>query len=144
MMTWFVVFMGFALLWSLSCGRYLVASRPAMWFCCQSCMEPKTIRRLSAFTFIEMLVILVLLVLVGSVVLAGSSGPVLDTARALDETRNRARSLSCHNNLKGVYIAYSLWRDDHADHYPAEQSVAKGGWGDFLTNADQGALCWTN
>ena len=27
---------------------------------------------------------------------------------------------------------------------PAQQSVKLNGWGDFLTNANQGAICWTN
>jgi len=51
---------------------------------------------------------------------------------------------SCINNLKEIGTAYRLWAEDNGNRYPAEQTVAKGGWGDFLTNADQGAICCTN
>jgi len=54
---------------------------------------------------------------------------------------NRA---ACMNNLHQLSFAYRIWAEDNGDLWPARQSVAKGGWADLLTNADEGADCWTN
>jgi hypothetical protein len=56
----------------------------------------------------------------------------------------KAKRITCVNNLKEIGTAYRLWEGDHGDLVPSQQTVKKGGWGDFLTNADQGAICWTN
>ncbi len=48
------------------------------------------------------------------------------------------------NKLKEIGTAYRLWALDNGGRNPAEQTAAKGGWGDFLTKAEQGAICWTN
>ncbi len=58
--------------------------------------------------------------------------------------KSAAQRISCLNNLKETGNAYCIWAEDHGDRNPAEQTVAQGGWADLLTNADQGAICWTN
>ena len=57
---------------------------------------------------------------------------------------SKAARIGCVNNLKIIGMAYRIWSNDNGDHFPASQSVILGGWRDFLTNADQGFLCWTN
>jgi len=56
----------------------------------------------------------------------------------------KAQRITCISNFKVLGTAYRLWAGDNGDLVPSQQSVKNGGWGDFLTNADQGALCWTN
>ena len=56
----------------------------------------------------------------------------------------KSQRVSCVNNLKEIGTAYRLWAGDNGDLVPPQQSVSKGGWKDFLTNANQGAICWTN
>jgi type II secretory pathway pseudopilin PulG len=96
-------------------------------------MKQKTPRAASAFTRIELAVVIVIVGL-----LAAASFPML-----LKRT-SAAQRVSCLNNLLEIGTAYRLWSEDNGNRNPAEQTVAKGGWGDFLTNADQGAICWTN
>lgn len=96
-------------------------------------MKQKTPRDPSAFTLIEMLVVVALLMVLAAMLLPA---PLRATAKA--------PRISCLNNLKEIGTAYRLWAGDNADLMPAEQTVKKGGWADFLTNANQGALCWTN
>jgi hypothetical protein len=96
-------------------------------------MRPTPIHKAEAFTRIELIVvILVVFVLLAMII------------QATDHYPTRAPRMSCCNNLKQIAIAYCMWEDDNGDRLPAAQSVAKGGWGDILTNADQGFLCWTN
>jgi competence protein ComGC len=96
-------------------------------------MRPTPVHKSEAFTRIELIVVIV----VGFVLLS-----------MLIPTRQRAcckaSRISCMNNLKQIGTAYRIWENDHGDRYPALQSVAKGGWNELLTNADQGFLCWTN
>ncbi len=96
-------------------------------------MRPTPIHKSEAFTRIElMLVIVVVLVLLLMM------RPALVRPHMKDD-RNH-----CMNNLKQIGTAYLVWANDHNDRFPASQSVADGGWREFLTNADQGFLCWTN
>jgi hypothetical protein len=55
-----------------------------------------------------------------------------------------AQRIACINNLKQIGTAYQLWANDHKGHFPASESVANGGWREFLNSADQGFLSWTN
>jgi len=96
-------------------------------------MKQKAMRAVSAFTRIELVVVIVIVVVLASII-----WPVRPLAKA------KAVRIGCLNNLKEISTAYRLWAGDNGDRTPAEQTVAKGGWGDLLTNANQGAICWTN
>jgi type II secretory pathway pseudopilin PulG len=96
-------------------------------------MKQASPQNLSAFTIIEILVIIAVLMVVASMLL-----PNLSRATA------KAPRISCLNNLKEIGTAYRLWAGDNGDLVPSQQSVTNGGWADLLTNADQGAICWTN
>jgi type II secretory pathway pseudopilin PulG len=101
-------------------------------------MKQKATRAVSAFTRIELIVVIVLLIVLAFMLAASLLLPFLARAKA------KSPRISCLNNLKEIGTAYRLWAGDHGDLVPSQQTVKKGGWGDFLTNADQGALCWTN
>jgi hypothetical protein len=91
-------------------------------------------QRQTAFNRIELtVVILVVFVLAAALVL-----PLFSRATA------RSPRIACLNNLKDIGTGYRLWAGDNGDLVPYQQTVKNGGWGDFLTNADQGAICWTN
>jgi type II secretory pathway pseudopilin PulG len=87
----------------------------------------------SAFTIIELLVVVTLLTVLAAALLL----PLVKRTSA-------AQRVSCINNLREIANAYRIWAGDHGDRNPAETITANGGWRDLLTNADQGALCWTN
>ena len=95
-------------------------------------MKQKAMRAVSAFTFIELLVVIVIVGVLVSMIL-----PMFGRAKTRD-------GMSCLHKLKEIGTAYRLWAADHSGHNPADQTVVSGGWADFLTNADQGAICWTN
>jgi len=96
-------------------------------------MKQKTMRKCRGLTLIEVLVVITVLLLVASLLL-----PPLSRVTA------KAQRISCVNNLKEVGTAYRLWAGDNGDLVPSQQTLKNGGWADFLTNANQGALCWTN
>ncbi len=98
-------------------------------------MRPTPIHKSEAFTRIELIVVLVVLVVAALALLLL---PFFARAHA------RSSRISCINNLKQIGTAYRVWENDNGDRFPASQSMAKGGWREFLTNADQGFLCWTN
>jgi hypothetical protein len=56
----------------------------------------------------------------------------------------RHSDFNCKANFKNIGMASASWAEDHGDLIPSKQTIANGGWADFLTNADQGAMCWTN
>ena len=56
----------------------------------------------------------------------------------------KSTRIYCVNNLKQIGTAYRVWANENNDCFPASESVTNGGWREFLTNADQGFLCWTN
>jgi hypothetical protein len=95
-------------------------------------MKQTAQQNLSAFTIIETLVVIVVLAVLISMLLP---------PRRVHSSLNR---ISCVNNLKEIGTAYRLWAENNGDLVPPQQIVKKGGWADLLTNADQGAICWTN
>ncbi len=98
-------------------------------------MRQKMKRHVAAFTRIELLVVIgIFLVFVLAASLFLLSHPV----------HSKSVRISCLMNLKEIGVAYRSWAGDNGDRRPAEQAVAKGGWEDFLTNANQGSICWTN
>ncbi len=90
-------------------------------------------RKVKAFTQIELLlIILVVLVLVSLFPVSFSSG------------RTKRQRLSCVNNLKIIGTAYRIWSPDQSDLYPAQQRAKLGGWREVLTDSNLGSICWTN
>ena len=99
-------------------------------------MKATPIHKSQAFTRIELIV--VILAVIAVFVMVTMILPPLHPVRA---SINR---VSCINSLKQIGTAYRIWASDHNGRFPASESVANGGWREFLTNADQGSLCWTN
>ncbi|MGA2542679.1 MAG: hypothetical protein ABSG78_14115 [Verrucomicrobiota bacterium] len=96
-------------------------------------MKPTLDKRRTAFTWIEMVVVLfVLLVLAYAVVL-----PRLAHS-------SKVPPYTCLNNLKEIGAAYRLWAGDNGGLVPFQQTVASNGCLDYLTNANQGVVCSTN
>jgi len=95
-------------------------------------MKQKMIRISPAFTRIELIGVIVIIAAVASMLLP-----------ALRHAHTRSR-FSCSSALKEVGTGYRLWAGDNGDLMPFQQSVSKGGWKELLTNANQGAICWTN
>ena len=99
-------------------------------------MKHEPNRPSSAFTFVELLVMLAVIIFVAAALILPQ---LASTGRP-----SKSSPTYCRNNLRSIAIAYYSWAEDNGDLLPSKQSVAKGGWADFLTNADQGAMCWTN
>jgi competence protein ComGC len=97
-------------------------------------MKQKSNRNLSAFTLVEVSIMVLIIALLALVYL-----PTVVT-----RPRQPAFRISCVNNLKEISVAYRLWAGDNGDLVPSQQTVASNGWRDFLTNANQGSNCWLN
>jgi competence protein ComGC len=97
-------------------------------------MRPTPVHKSEAFTRTEMIVLIAVVFILLS---------LMRPALILDHPQ-KADRIHCMNNLRLIGTAYRIWGNDSGDRYPASQSVAKGGWSEFLTNAGQGSLCWTN
>jgi type II secretory pathway pseudopilin PulG len=96
-------------------------------------MKQKSRRGPSAFTLIELSMIVLVIALLAVLLLP-----------ALPQPRVKTQRIDCSINLKEIGTAYRDWAGDNGDLMPAQQTVKSNGWQDFLTNANQGALCWTN
>jgi type II secretory pathway pseudopilin PulG len=96
-------------------------------------MKQKMTRGVSAFTLIEAIVVIFVLVVIASMLLPRAPSSKVALIR-----------MACVNNLKEIGTGYRLWAGDNGDLVPAQQSVTNGGWKELLTNANQGAICWTN
>jgi competence protein ComGC len=97
-------------------------------------MKPMPVHKTEAFTLLEVILVIVVVLVLVSMLL-----PPMGPRACCKSSR-----ISCINNLKQIGTAYRIWSNDNGDRFPALQSVAKGGWKDILTNANQGFLCWTN
>jgi type II secretory pathway pseudopilin PulG len=96
-------------------------------------MKQKSNRDWSAFTLVEVVVLILIVAVLALLFLPREPNP-----------RAKAVRICCVNNLKQIGTAYHLWAGDNGDLAPSQQTVASNGWREFLTNANQGALCWTN
>lgn len=95
-------------------------------------MKQTTRRALCAFTRIELVVVIAVIAVLAAMLLPAKPGS------------SRSRRIYCLNNLQKIGTAYRLWAGDNGDLVPSQQSVSNGGWKELLTNANQGAICWTN
>ena len=95
-------------------------------------MKQKAGRNISAFTLVEMLVVIVVIAVLASMLVPGG------------HVKGKAQRISCLSNLKEIGTGYRIWAGDHGGLMPSQQSVTNGGWKELLTNANQGAICWSN
>src|SRR5580658_2386226 len=95
-------------------------------------MRPTPRHKSEAFTRIELMVVVAIVFVLVSMLVPSP------------RVHSKVQRISCVNNLKQIGVSYYVWANDHNGHFPASESVTNGGWREFLTNADQGFLCWTN
>jgi type II secretory pathway pseudopilin PulG len=76
-------------------------------------------RKLGAFSFVELLIVVAIIAILAAMMLP-----------ALAKAKQKAQRISCVNNLKQLGTAYRLWAGDNGDLLPAQQTVKKGGWMD--------------
>src|ERR1019366_6108039 len=86
-------------------------------------------RKIGAFTLIELLVVIAIIAILASMLLP-----------ALARAKQKAQRIQCINNLKQVGTAYRIWSNDNGDKFPAQQTVALGGWADYVTGETLGTL----
>jgi prepilin-type processing-associated H-X9-DG protein len=96
-------------------------------------MKQKAMRDMSAFTRIELIVVVVIFGVLAAMLLQSKT-----------RARGGSNRITCLGNLREIGTAYRLWAVEHGDLMPFQQTASNGGWKDLLTNADQGRNCWTN
>ena len=77
----------------------------------------------SAFTLIELVVVLAVIALLGATLLP-----------ALAVSGQKVAKINCINNLKQVGFAYNAWQAAHYDRFPQATQAAQGGAWDYCTH----------
>ena len=77
----------------------------------------------SAFTLIELVVVLAVIALLGATLLP-----------ALAVSGQKVAKINCINNLKQVGFAYNAWQAAHYDRFPQAIQAAQGGASDYCTH----------
>jgi competence protein ComGC len=83
------------------------------------------IRKTSAMTLIELIVVCFVVAILTILVLP-----------MLARSRPRGSHISCYNNLKQTALAYKIWAFDNNDKFPMELSVTNGGTLELMETAD--------
>jgi len=93
----------------------------------------KRVKRRTAFTLVELLVVIAIIALLAALLLP-----------ALQRARDAAYRAVCQNNLRQVYLGFSMYTGDHRGYLPTPPYGSPGGfgsWGSTLTDYQAG-LIW--
>jgi prepilin-type N-terminal cleavage/methylation domain-containing protein len=73
------------------------------------------------FTLIELLTVIAIIAILAALLLSSFAS-----------AKRQAQRIECVNNLHQISIAYRTWSGDNGNRYPAQQTVAQGGWQDLV------------